>query len=542
MVRWCASSATPTGAGDSSPSGGRDGRVDYWRPLGDAEKPWLLRGQDHGTQVVLLGQHERHDTTQAPPSVTDARRHWITRYLDGRFLRFPVAGRGARARTPRPRRRNPAPDPRRAAPPRAPRRRGRNRGAERRDRPLVGARRRPPSPAPRGGSVGVERSRRRRVRRRALRRAGADPRRVRTPAGLRHPLRQRASGPAHRAPGRGRSRSVQHRADDAAARPRAIAVGTVGRGVRRRDAGRDPAAPGTRRRHRLRAAPRGDPQPRRRDPAAVPTQPLPPNQTAQPTARRAGHRPPGQRVHRPTRAQAFGTQHRAGRASSMRIRPARARPQPRRQPGAGGRWRRRRALDRDRRSARRRVDLSARRNPGAGRPRGPGRPLPPRPPRADDQRRLPRDHRPARPLARTLPRRSRRRRDDRGAGPGMVRADPGRGGARRPQLALERGAARRAPVAELVHRRPAPKTAAARHATETTRSEARASAERSRRIHADPSAAERLAPDHAGQEVRRSSGASQESRRHESGGPRAARDSRPSWSCGSRATPSSRHS
>ena len=66
-----------------------DGRADYWRPLGEAEKPWLLRGQDHGTQVVLLGEHERHDTTQAPPSVTDARRQWITRYLAGRFLRFP---------------------------------------------------------------------------------------------------------------------------------------------------------------------------------------------------------------------------------------------------------------------------------------------------------------------------------------------------------------------------------------------------------------------------------------------------------------------
>ena len=69
-----------------------------------ADKPWLLRGQDHGTQVVLLGQHERHDTTQAPPSVTDARRHWITRYLNGRFLRLPARGRGARPRTPRPRR------------------------------------------------------------------------------------------------------------------------------------------------------------------------------------------------------------------------------------------------------------------------------------------------------------------------------------------------------------------------------------------------------------------------------------------------------
>src|SRR5450755_461075 len=67
-----------------------DGHVDYWRPLGDAEKPWLLRGRDHGTQVVLLGEHERHDTTLAPPSVTDARRHWITRYLNARFLRFPA--------------------------------------------------------------------------------------------------------------------------------------------------------------------------------------------------------------------------------------------------------------------------------------------------------------------------------------------------------------------------------------------------------------------------------------------------------------------
>ena len=40
--------------------------------------------------MVLLGRHGRHDTTQAPQSVTDARRHWITRYLNGRFLRFPA--------------------------------------------------------------------------------------------------------------------------------------------------------------------------------------------------------------------------------------------------------------------------------------------------------------------------------------------------------------------------------------------------------------------------------------------------------------------
>jgi len=40
--------------------------------------------------VVLLGRHERHDTTQAPDSVGDSRRHWITRYLNGRFLRLPA--------------------------------------------------------------------------------------------------------------------------------------------------------------------------------------------------------------------------------------------------------------------------------------------------------------------------------------------------------------------------------------------------------------------------------------------------------------------
>jgi len=79
----------PDGRWGLEPQRWADGRSDFWRPLGEAEKPWLLRGQAHGTQVVLLGQHERHDTTQAPQSVTDARRHWITRYLNGRFLRFP---------------------------------------------------------------------------------------------------------------------------------------------------------------------------------------------------------------------------------------------------------------------------------------------------------------------------------------------------------------------------------------------------------------------------------------------------------------------
>ena len=38
------SSATPTAAGDSNRSAGTNGRTDFWRPLGEADEPWLLRG------------------------------------------------------------------------------------------------------------------------------------------------------------------------------------------------------------------------------------------------------------------------------------------------------------------------------------------------------------------------------------------------------------------------------------------------------------------------------------------------------------------
>ena len=79
----------PDGRWGLEPQRWPDGHTDYWRSLDEQDKPWLLRGQDHGTQVVLLGQHERHDTTQAPGSVTDTRRHWITRYLNSRFLHIP---------------------------------------------------------------------------------------------------------------------------------------------------------------------------------------------------------------------------------------------------------------------------------------------------------------------------------------------------------------------------------------------------------------------------------------------------------------------
>ena len=79
----------PDGRWGLEPQCWPDGRSEFWRPLGEQEKPWLLRELDHGTQVVLLGRHERHDTIQPPESVTDGRRRWITRYLNGRFLRLP---------------------------------------------------------------------------------------------------------------------------------------------------------------------------------------------------------------------------------------------------------------------------------------------------------------------------------------------------------------------------------------------------------------------------------------------------------------------
>jgi hypothetical protein len=53
----------------------KGGHSDYWRRLGEADMPSALRGRAGGTQVVLPGQHERHDTTQAPGSVGDGRRH-----------------------------------------------------------------------------------------------------------------------------------------------------------------------------------------------------------------------------------------------------------------------------------------------------------------------------------------------------------------------------------------------------------------------------------------------------------------------------------
>jgi hypothetical protein len=67
-----------------------DGRTDFWRPLAEDDKPWLLRGREHGTQVVLLGSSERDDTTKAPRAAVEPPGHWVARYLNTRFLSLPT--------------------------------------------------------------------------------------------------------------------------------------------------------------------------------------------------------------------------------------------------------------------------------------------------------------------------------------------------------------------------------------------------------------------------------------------------------------------
>ena len=58
----------PDGRWGLEPQRWENGHTDYWRPIDEQDKPWLLRGQDHGTQVLLLGQHERYDTTRRRPA------------------------------------------------------------------------------------------------------------------------------------------------------------------------------------------------------------------------------------------------------------------------------------------------------------------------------------------------------------------------------------------------------------------------------------------------------------------------------------------
>jgi hypothetical protein len=58
----------PDGRWGLQPQRWPDGHTDYWRALGEDDKPWLLRGHERGTQVVPLGQNERHDTPKPLPA------------------------------------------------------------------------------------------------------------------------------------------------------------------------------------------------------------------------------------------------------------------------------------------------------------------------------------------------------------------------------------------------------------------------------------------------------------------------------------------
>jgi hypothetical protein len=182
----------PDGRWGLEPQRWPDGHTDYWRPLGAQDKPSLLRGQDHGTQsrAARPARARRHH-----PGADE--RHRRPPALDHPLPQRPLpaacrTGGGAGPRATQPRRaRAAAARPGRAAAPRMTRRRRGYGGAERRDGLLVGSRRRPPRQTARSHAVGLERSRRHRLRGRAVRHPAADPGWLRTPAGLRHPLRLR---------------------------------------------------------------------------------------------------------------------------------------------------------------------------------------------------------------------------------------------------------------------------------------------------------------------------------------------------------------
>ena len=281
----------PDGRWGLEPQRWPDGHSDYWQALDEQDKPWLLRGQDHGTQVVLLGRHERHDTTQPPDSVTDGRGHWITRYLNARFVRLPEQVEVLVRE-----------------------RHGRDQPGQL--QPIHGEQHHLQRHAVAAGAVDLsdaiahwwvlDDDHRARRRESSLWSSAGHAAAVYCDElydilpqtrggygrlqdfGIRFGYERGRTSP--RTARRGGPSAVQHRADAAASRPRAAAMGSLGRGVRCRDARRDPATPRTRRPRRLRPTPGGDPPARHRDPAALPPQPLPPKRTTPPGAHPAGGR------------------------------------------------------------------------------------------------------------------------------------------------------------------------------------------------------------------------------------------------------------
>lgn len=63
-----------------------EGKYLSWIPIEDSIKPELIK--EHGTMVVLLGDHLDQDTMKAPPGVPSPS-CWIGRYLNSRFFAFP---------------------------------------------------------------------------------------------------------------------------------------------------------------------------------------------------------------------------------------------------------------------------------------------------------------------------------------------------------------------------------------------------------------------------------------------------------------------
>ena len=63
-----------------------NGDTAYHSSVEDTVKPGIVAS--HGTKVVLLGNSEDEDTMKAPPEAPSPSR-WISKYLNGRYFRFP---------------------------------------------------------------------------------------------------------------------------------------------------------------------------------------------------------------------------------------------------------------------------------------------------------------------------------------------------------------------------------------------------------------------------------------------------------------------
>lgn len=64
----------------------RDGSWGFWSPIADKAKPKEIA--EHGTKVILFGRDESHSTVEPPAGAATPSR-WISRYLNGRYFRFP---------------------------------------------------------------------------------------------------------------------------------------------------------------------------------------------------------------------------------------------------------------------------------------------------------------------------------------------------------------------------------------------------------------------------------------------------------------------